>query len=186
MPRRLAAAAVTAAVLLAPAAAQADAIDGDWCAKDGARMMSIRGPAVVTPGGHRLTGEYERHFFRYQVPAGEPKAGGTVSMVLLNEDTVRLTDAADRWTAMQAGGEIWHRCAAPTSEAYTTGEAPPSTLMAATEPARNGAQRGPEPLSLEGWLGKVLWTCAHRPPIRGGVANSGRLETNPHEAPPSL
>lgn len=116
MPYRPAAAfALMVASLLAPATARADAIDGDWCANDGARMMSIRGPAVVTPGGHRLTGEYERHFFRYQVPAGEPKAGGTVSMVLLNEDTVRLTDAADRWTAMEAGGEIWHRCTAPTS-----------------------------------------------------------------------
>lgn len=116
MPRRLAAAvAVTAAFLLAPAAARADAIDGDWCAADGARTMSIRGPAVVTPGGHRLTGEYERHFFRYQVPAGEPKAGGTVSLVLLNEDTVRLSDAADRRAATGAEGEIWHRCAAPTS-----------------------------------------------------------------------
>ena len=114
MPRRLAAAAVTAAVLLAPAA-RADAIDGEWCARDGARTMSIRGPAVVTPGGHRLTGEYERHFFRYQVPAGEPKAGGTVSMVLLDEDTVRLSEAADRRAAMEADGEIWHRCAAPTS-----------------------------------------------------------------------
>jgi hypothetical protein len=113
--RLVAAVAVVAAFLLIPAAAQADAIDGDWCAADGPRMMSIRGSAVVTPGGQRLTGEYERHFFRYQVPAGEPKAGGTVSMVLLNEDTVRLSDAADRWSAMQAEGEIWHRCAAPTS-----------------------------------------------------------------------
>ncbi|MBE0530787.1 MAG: hypothetical protein IH626_08160 [Rhodospirillales bacterium] len=116
MPHRLAAAiAMVAALLLTPADAQADAIDGDWCATDGPRMMSIRGPAVVTPSGQQLTGEYERHFFRYQVPAGEPKAGGTISMVLLNEDTVRLSDAADRWSALQAGGEIWHRCAAPTS-----------------------------------------------------------------------
>jgi hypothetical protein len=114
MSRRLAAA-LLAAFLLAPADVRADAIDGDWCSTDGARMMSIRGPAVVTAGGHRLIGDYERHFFRYQVPAGEPKAGGTASMVLLNENTIRLGEAADRWTAMQAGGEIWHRCQAPTS-----------------------------------------------------------------------
>ncbi len=107
--------AVVSGSMLVPVDARADAIDGDWCAENGARMMSIRGPAVVTPGGQRLTGEYERHFFRYQVPAGEPKAGGTVSLVLLNEDTVRLSDAADRWAAMEAEGEIWHRCAAPTS-----------------------------------------------------------------------
>jgi len=30
----------------------ADAIDGDWCRADGKRM-TIRGPAIVTPGGQK-------------------------------------------------------------------------------------------------------------------------------------
>ena len=42
--------------------ALADAIDGDWCRSDGKRM-TIRGPAIVTPGGRQTNGDYNRHFF---------------------------------------------------------------------------------------------------------------------------
>ena len=38
--------------------ARADAIDGDWCRADGKRM-SIRGPDIVTPGGHNIRGELQ-------------------------------------------------------------------------------------------------------------------------------
>jgi hypothetical protein len=32
----------------------ADAIDGDWCRADGkSKRMTIRGPAIVTPGGQK-------------------------------------------------------------------------------------------------------------------------------------
>ena len=59
-------------------AARADAIDGDWCRSDGKRM-TIRGPAIVTPGGQKTNGNYSRHYFSYEIPAGEVGAGATVS-----------------------------------------------------------------------------------------------------------
>ena len=87
--------------------AQADAIDGDWCFKDG-RTFSIRGPQIVTPKGTAMTGDYDRHAFVYVVPPNEPNAGQTVEMVLLNDDDLTLTTGP-------AGGErspaeMWHRC----------------------------------------------------------------------------
>ena len=95
--------AAAAAILLAPALARADAIDGHWCAPDG-RVMTVEGPHILTPGGHRISGDYSRHAFSYVVPAGESGAGATVAMVLLNEQTVRLRPADG------AADEIWHRC----------------------------------------------------------------------------
>ena len=52
----------------------ADAIDGDWCRTDGKRM-TIRGPAIVTPGGQQTNGHYTRHSFSYVIPAGEAGRG---------------------------------------------------------------------------------------------------------------
>ena len=90
--------------ILAPGEGRADAIDGNWCAPDG-RVMSIAGPAIVTPGGNRITGDYSRHAFSYVAPAGESDAGTVISMVLLNENTVRLSPRAGAERE-----EIWHRC----------------------------------------------------------------------------
>ena len=89
--------------MLTPGAARADAIDGNWCAQDG-RVMTIEGPAIVTPGGSQITGNYSRHAFSYVVPPGESDAGVTVLMVLLNENTVKLAPGNG------AADEIWHRC----------------------------------------------------------------------------
>lgn len=83
--------------------ARADVIDGDWCADDG-RHLSIRGPAVTTPGGTATEGNYARHSFSYVVPDGEESAGQTVAMLLLNEDTVQVQEAGET--------EIWLRCQA--------------------------------------------------------------------------
>ncbi len=97
-----------ALALLAPSErAWADAIDGNWCFADG-RRMSISGPDLVTPGGKRMTGKYDRHAFAYVVPAGEPGAGATVFMVQLDEETIwvktgtRPSEAGD--------SETWRRC----------------------------------------------------------------------------
>jgi hypothetical protein len=90
-----------AALTLAPTAARADAIDGNWCAPDG-RVLTIDGPRLVTPGGARIAGDYDRHGFAYAIPAGEPGAGGRVVMVLLDEDTVRIVEGLQP--------AIWHRC----------------------------------------------------------------------------
>ena len=46
--------AAAAVMLLAPTLARADAIDGNWCADDG-RVMTIEGPRILTPGGHRIS-----------------------------------------------------------------------------------------------------------------------------------
>lgn len=102
-----AASAMAAAVLglmAGATAARADVIDGTWC-RGTAQRLTIDGPAVVTPAGHALQGEYARHYFRYVVPAGEPSAGATMEMRLLNEDTMQS----------RAGGpgkpiDTWHRC----------------------------------------------------------------------------
>jgi len=97
------------AIALSPELARADAIDGNWCSADG-KHMSIEGPAIVTPAGTATHGNYSRHYFTYQVPTSDPGAGQTVYMALLNENTVRLTTAADAQQAQQTPVEVWHRC----------------------------------------------------------------------------
>lgn len=93
---------VFAAVWLAAAPdAHADAIDGMWC--EGSRSMQIDGPAIVTPGGTSMTGDYDRHGFRYVVPPGERGAGKTVNMVLLGEYDLDVT-------VEEGPTERWRRC----------------------------------------------------------------------------
>ena len=105
-------AAVTAALLLVglSGAARADAIDGDWCGPGGLHL-SIKGPALVTPGGARLDGNYTRHSFSYVAPTRERDAGQTVAMALINEETVHLRRGADLGSAAQQPFEVWRRCA---------------------------------------------------------------------------
>lgn len=94
----IAAVAFAAAGMFAASDARADAIDGMWC--KGSLSMRIEGPAIVTPGGTSMTGDYERHGFRYVVPPGEAKAGKTVTMVLLGEYDLDVTvgeDPTERW-----------------------------------------------------------------------------------------
>ena len=105
MNNRILLVAAACAGLLVPAApARADAIDGDWCRADGKRM-SIRGPAIVTPGGKETRGDYSRHFFSYVIPPGEAGAGATVSITLLGEYLAH---------AREGGGDApvqeWRRC----------------------------------------------------------------------------
>ena len=98
----------SAMVLTAAAAARADAIDGDWCFSS--RHLAIEGPSIVTPGGKRITGNYDRHSFVYTVPPGEDRAGASIFMILLDEDTMELRAGSE-----QAAPETWRRCAAPVS-----------------------------------------------------------------------
>jgi hypothetical protein len=88
--------------------AWADAIDGTWC-HDGNQRLSISGPTIVTAAGSKTEGSYSRHAFSYVAPAGDPGAGGTISMLLLNEDTMQLHSSP------QAPVETWLRCAPPVS-----------------------------------------------------------------------
>ena len=102
---------VSLTVLLPTGVARADAIDGNWCHAEAGRM-SIRGPDIVTPGGSRMQGNYGRHSFSYVVPAAEPGGAATLFMILIDDDTVHLTNGANTTTATP---QIWHRCAASVS-----------------------------------------------------------------------
>jgi hypothetical protein len=94
---------------LAAQVARADAIDGHWCSADGKRM-EIEGPAITTPAGTQWHGNYNRHYFTYEVPPADPGAGQTVYMALQNENTVHITMAADAQSAQKSAVEVWHRC----------------------------------------------------------------------------
>jgi hypothetical protein len=86
--------------------AQADAIDGNWCSREG-KSMSISGPQIVTPGGTRMKGDYHRHGFRYVVPAAETPAGAKVDMSLVDEETLHVRVG-------KGPVKTWRRCK-PTS-----------------------------------------------------------------------
>lgn len=103
-----------AVVLLAAPAARADSIDGHWCFADG-RQMAIDGPKITVPSGRQFTGDYDRHGFRYTVPAGEPGAGGQVVMTLMGEYRVDVRRLAAGGAAGDAPAEVWRRCGAPVS-----------------------------------------------------------------------
>ena len=94
---------IAAALLLAPTAALADAIDGTWCEPGGLRSMQIAGSSFVTPGGHTVTGLHRRHDGGYTVPEGEAGAGDIVVVTLLGEESLRVAEPGS--TAL-----IWTRC----------------------------------------------------------------------------
>jgi hypothetical protein len=94
--------------------ARADAIDGHWCFPDGKRM-SIQGPAIVTPGGSHIQGDYGRHFFSYVVPPADQGSGQIVSMALVNDDTVHLRIGTGPAYSSDGPVQVWHRCGPPTS-----------------------------------------------------------------------
>jgi len=81
--------------------ARADAIDGQWCS--GTKHFEIDGPKIRTPSGNVIAGNYGRHGFTYVVPRNEEGAGTQIVMVLLNEETVRLTRGT-------SAPETWKRC----------------------------------------------------------------------------
>jgi len=89
--------------------ARADAIDGNWCSQEGKRI-TIAGPAIVTPGGTRMTGDYDRHYFSYVIPPSEPGAGEIVLMTLMGEELVHIRTGADATQAATAPAVAWRRC----------------------------------------------------------------------------
>ncbi|MBM3531897.1 MAG: hypothetical protein FJX60_02525 [Alphaproteobacteria bacterium] len=95
-------------VALVAAEARADAIDGQWCTIDGKRI-DINGPRIRTPGGTQMLGDYDRHGFRYVVPAAEAGAGGTVVMRLINDNVMQLTPPGS------SAAQVWNRCGPPIS-----------------------------------------------------------------------
>lgn len=97
---------------VAGTSAHADAIDGDWCKADGKRMK-ISGPEIVTPGGHAIRGDYTRHSFVYVVPAEEPGAGETVSIILLSEYLAHARQGSG-----DAPVQVWNRCPPGVADAH--------------------------------------------------------------------
>lgn len=97
--------AMLALVMAVPASA--DQIDGEWC-REG-RHFKIEGPQIVTSGGTSVTGDYNRHGFRYVVPANEPEAGIEIVMTLQGDDLLDLVRyGKDRRDSSPS--EIWRRC----------------------------------------------------------------------------
>ena len=93
---------LAASILTLPSGpALADAIDGDWCHPDG-RKLTINGPEIVTPGGTRMKGDYDRHHFNYV------DASGPVAMVLQGELQMNLKPPA-------GADQTWRRCGKPVS-----------------------------------------------------------------------
>ena len=101
-------------LMIAPDPARSDAVDGDWCHKDG-RSLSIDGPKMITPGGQAHTGEYERHVFRYTTPDGEAGAGTHVLMVQWSEQEIRVWNSTRKPVRREGEPEIWRRCHLRTS-----------------------------------------------------------------------
>lgn len=87
---------------------KADRIDGNWCR--GLKYLSIDGPNIVTPGGAKMAGDYDRHGFQYVIPSGEPEAGATITMAQMHDELMRLSSSA-------RPGEVedWIRCKRQTS-----------------------------------------------------------------------
>jgi hypothetical protein len=121
-PGRLRRLAVSLALLLtvslavwtaASGTARADAIDGDWCNAD-RQHMNIKGASITTPGGNRIEGRYSRHFFSYQVPAGEPGAGETVDITLRGEYHAQ-SQQGPQGSLSDAPVKDWRRCQAGIS-----------------------------------------------------------------------
>jgi len=103
-------AAIIALGVLAPGMALADSIDGDWCSPDNKLRVSIQGPDIVTPGGHRIKGDYDRHAFSYVVPASEPGAGKKAEMVLRGEYAMQFLAGP-----VVPTDQMWRRCSKETS-----------------------------------------------------------------------
>lgn len=103
--------AVAALAALTPSVSVADALDGEWCARTG-RSLYIDGPAIVTPGGNRIEGDYRRHRFTYKAPAGDRDAGKTVHLQQLDDDTMHLTRGGEPGATAP---EVWRRCAGKIS-----------------------------------------------------------------------
>ena len=96
-----------------PSPGFADAIDGNWCFKDG-RSMIIRGARITLPGGAEIDGNYARHSYSYTVPENHDRAGSVVTMVLVNDNTIHLTPGGGSSVPLKSAVEVWNRCALTT------------------------------------------------------------------------
>jgi hypothetical protein len=94
------------AVTFSAGPALADRLDGDWCSADG-KHLHIEGQNIEIPSGLHITGDYQRHYFSYTAPAGDPEEGQFIHMQQQSDEVMHL------WR--QVGGkdgpaETWRRC----------------------------------------------------------------------------
>jgi hypothetical protein len=101
-----AAIAITIAALAAAPSAHADAIDGEWCSAKGLNLM-ITGPKIRLPSGKQIDGQYARHEFAYQIPAGEDDAGSIIYLQMRDEESM-LFRVIKNGTPGEP--ELWRRC----------------------------------------------------------------------------
>ena len=96
------------AIVATTTTAWADQIDGTWCSLAG-KSMTINGPEVTTPAGNTVTGQYTRHTIVYDIPEGEPEAGGRVWANQLNDHNISVTVTKGQ---VRENGvtENWTRC----------------------------------------------------------------------------
>ena len=99
---------VFAALLASSAPALADAIDGDWCSRDGGHLR-IEGPRIELAPGRIIEGVYKRHAFSYVAPADDAEAGAEIVFVLRSEEEMRRVRKPD---AMPEHEDLWRRCSA--------------------------------------------------------------------------
>lgn len=97
-----------AAVLSMTCVALADRIDGNWCSATG-KHLRIEGARITIPSGAEITGQYDRHAFRYNGPEGDPEAGQTIEMRQLSEEEMLLQRTVGGQTQPI---ENWRRCQA--------------------------------------------------------------------------
>jgi hypothetical protein len=88
----------------------ADAIDGDWCL--GSKQLSVKEPQITLPSGTTIQGDYRRHEFLYQVPAGDTDPGSLIYLQLQGEDYMSLYHLKD---GKPVDGQSWLRCAPSTT-----------------------------------------------------------------------
>ena len=96
------------ALLAGSVPALADAIDGDWCNRDGGHLR-IEGPRIELAPGQVLEGTYNRHAFSYVAPPNDPEAGAEIHFVLRSEEEMRRVRKPD---AMPEHEDLWRRCSA--------------------------------------------------------------------------
>jgi len=103
LSKRIVCLAVLALTTISASPVKADQIDGNWCR--GLKQLSIDGHNIITPGGTKMTGEYDRHGFRYVVPASEPDAGAAIIMSQVDDGLMQLSTSAKPDDLQD-----WNRC----------------------------------------------------------------------------
>ncbi|MCP4933685.1 MAG: hypothetical protein GY927_05635 [bacterium] len=86
----------------------ADQINGNWCSPSG-KTLSIDGAQVTTPYGNSVTANHDRHHIDYEIPAGEPNAGGQFSANQLSDEEISVKIVKGK-PPVEGKSEIWTPC----------------------------------------------------------------------------